>query len=46
VQGKGAKQRFGAVWVYITSKCLVWWGRAFWDWISISVSVKLGAVRC
>jgi len=29
VQGKGAKQRFGAVWVYITSKRLVWWGRAF-----------------
>jgi hypothetical protein len=29
VQGKGAKQRLGAVWVYITSKCLVWWGRVF-----------------
>ena len=29
VQGKGAKQRLGAVWVYITSKCLVWWERVF-----------------
>jgi len=41
VQSKQARDK--VVRVYISSKRLVWWGAGFWDWISISVSVKFGA---